>query len=323
MRPAIGLFIGPFGPALRSRIYAKIPAPTFPSFFTCLNRAEITRCHRAENGMDKVSPIPTAGPASDSGSQEYPRILIVDDSVEDLHLLIEILREKQFRLTIAFDGKQGYQRALSTKPDLILLDVHMPHTDGLATCRLLKANEHTRNIPIIFLTAAAALEERVQGLTAGGVDYVIKPFFAQEVLARIHVHLNLVARAGLENTAAAPVSAEPSDKVMVRAAVQYICANLEQTLPLSEIARKVGSHEKRLSKAFREQVGLTVFAFIREERSRVSRKLLAETEMSIHDIAEHVGFQNAGNFTTAFRERFSMTPSGYRQSLKKYAQMPQ
>ena len=276
-----------------------------------------------ETGMkNKDSPMTAPIPASESQSRETPRILIVDDSVEDLHLLIEILREKQFRLTIAFDGKQGYQRALSTKPDLILLDVHMPHTDGLATCRLLKANEHTRNIPIIFLTAATAPEERVQGLTAGGVDYVVKPFFAQEVLARIHIHLKLVARVRQED-AVAPASAEPSDKVMVRAAMQYICENLEQTLPLSEIARKVGSHEKRLSKAFREQVGLTVFAFIREERSRVSRKLLAETEMSIHDIAEQVGFQNAGNFTTAFRERFSMTPSVYRQSLKKYAQMPQ
>ncbi len=254
---------------------------------------------------------------------EQPRILIVDDSVEDLHLLIEILREKQFRLTIAFNGKQGYQRAISTKPDLILLDVHMPHTDGLATCRLLKANNQTRNIPIIFLTAAAAPEERISGLTAGGVDYVVKPFFAEEVLARIHIHLNLAARAKPPNKVVVPDSGEAPDKVMVRAAMHYICANLEQTLPLSEIARKVGSHEKKLSKAFREQTGLTVFAFMREERSRVSRKLLAETEMSIQDIAEQVGFQNAGNFTTAFRERFSMTPSVFRQSLKKYAQMPQ
>lgn len=270
--------------------------------------------------MNKV-PLPSAPAAQPNASQpEQPRILIVDDSVEDLHLLIEILREKRFRLTIAFDGKQGYQRAISTKPDLILLDVHMPNTDGLATCRLLKANSQTKDIPIIFLTAAAAPEERIRGLTAGGVDYVVKPFFEEEVLARINIHLNLVARARQAQEPAPPEPAPPSDEVMVRAAVRYICDNLEHPMSVAEIAAKVGSHEKKLSRAFREQVGLTVFAFIREERSRMSRKLLAETELSIHDIAEQVGFQNAGNFTTAFRERFNMTPTGFRQSLKKYAQ---
>jgi DNA-binding response OmpR family regulator len=273
--------------------------------------------------MNKVPLIPDpAMPPADS-LPEQARILIVDDSVEDLHLLIEILREKRFRLTIAFDGKQGYQRAISTKPDLILLDVHMPNTDGLATCRLLKANTQTRDIPIIFLTAAAAPEERIRGLTAGGVDYVVKPFFAEEVLARINIHLNLVARTRLAQQPAAQEPAAPSEEVMVRAAVHYICANLEHPMTVSEIAAKVGSHEKKLSRVFREQVGLTVFAFIREERSRMSRKLLAETELSIQDIAVQVGFQNAGNFTTAFRERFHMTPSSFRQSLKKYAHMLQ
>lgn len=218
------------------------------------------------------------------------------------------------------DGKQGYQRAISIKPDLILLDVHMPNTDGLAACRLLKANSQTRHIPIIFLTAATAPEQRVLGLTAGGVDYVVKPFFAEEVLARIQIHLNLVERTRRADAPAEAAPGEPAEAVTVRAAVRYICANLDRPICVDQIARLVGTHEKKLSRAFRERLGLTVHAFIREERSRMSRKLLAETEMSIQDIAEQVGFQNAGNFTTAFRERFDMTPSAFRNSLKNYPQ---
>lgn len=214
---------------------------------------------------------------SEFQAQYQPRILIVDDSIEDLHLLIEILREKQFRLTIAFDGRQGYQRAISTSPDLILLDVQMPGTDGLAACRLLKANAQTRHIPIIFLTAAASPQERIQGLTEGGVDYVVKPFSPEEVLARIQIHLNLVQREKVVELV--PPDSENPDAVVARAAIQFICANLNLPLGLSEIAASVGSHEKKLSKIFREQVGLTVFAFIREERSRVSRKLLADTDI--------------------------------------------
>src|SRR3990167_4355443 len=142
--------------------------------------------------MNRKPLMGAPAPQDASPIPEQPRILIVDDSVEDLHLLIAVLREKRFRLSIAFDGKQGYQRAISIQPDLILLDVNMPNTDGFAACRLLKANDQTRHIPIIFLTAATAPEQRVLGLTAGGVDYVIKPFFAEEVLARIQIHLNLV-----------------------------------------------------------------------------------------------------------------------------------
>src|SRR3546814_18103872 len=86
-------------------------------------------------------------------------------------------------------GAQGYQRAQALQPDLILLDVHMPVLNGFNASRLLKNDPATAHIPIIFLTSANDLNDLLEGLTNGGVDYVIKPFEQEEVLARIRIHL--------------------------------------------------------------------------------------------------------------------------------------
>ncbi|EEF25440.1 sensory transduction histidine kinase, putative [Ricinus communis] len=245
------------------------------------------------------------------------RILIVDDTPEQQRILLELLRSSGFNVTLAFDGHQGYQRALSSKPDLILLDVRMARMDGFATCRLLKADAATHDIPVIFLTAAGAPDERINGLKMGGVDYISKPFVPEEVIARINIHLDLALRVR------APQPSTPSTQplrhnpniVLVNAVKQFISENLACSPSLAEIANKVGTYEKKLSQVFREQTGLTVFAFIREERIRRARALLEDTDLEIQDIADQVGFQNAANFTTAFRQRLGITPSAYRLNL--------
>ena len=139
-------------------------------------------------------------------SDEPPRILLVDDSPDDLRLLSEMLRVGRFRLIVAGDGRQGYQRALSHQPDLILMDVSMPNLDGFTACRLLKADPATRHIPVIFLTAKNAPEERLQGFRLGGVDYVSKPFLAEEVIARIRIHLNRPGQQASPRTAGSGIA---------------------------------------------------------------------------------------------------------------------
>jgi len=253
--------------------------------------------------------------------QPRPRILIVDDSRDDQRILTELLRRQQYHVAVAFDGRQGYQQALATVPDLILLDVRMPMMDGFAACRLLKANRATEQIPVIFLTALGEPDERVAGLVLGGVDYVSKPYNPAEVFARVRIHLGL-ARQGRDAEGAAagdpappPVHHNP-DEVMVTAAMRLIGDNLDAQLTLADIARRVGTYEKRLSHVFRQQTGMTVFAYIGEERIARGRQLLAATDMSVLEIADRTGFHNPGNFSTAFRERMGMTPSAYRQAMQ-------
>lgn len=241
-------------------------------------------------------------------------ILIVDDSAFEQRMLVDLLSELPYRVSVAFNGEQGYQLALSGQPDLILLDVRMPNMDGYTCCRLLKANPATRDIPIIFLSGTEAAEDRIMGLQIGGVDFVSKPFAPGELAARIHVHLNLMRRPPQDVVAAEPTD---TDSVTVNAAKRLIYDNLATLPGLAEIAASVGTYREKLNQLFRTHTGMTVFAYIREARIQRSMQLLRATDMDVQDIALLLGFANAGNFATAFRERMGTTPSNYRASILK------
>ena len=118
-------------------------------------------------------------------------ILIVDDTPDNLLILFSYLEDKGYRILLAEDGETGLQIARSKSPDLILLDVLMPDIDGFETCRRLKAEADTKDIPVIFLTALSEKVNKVQGFKLGGVDYITKPSEQEEVLVRIQTHLNL------------------------------------------------------------------------------------------------------------------------------------
>ncbi|MBA3530655.1 MAG: hybrid sensor histidine kinase/response regulator [Ardenticatenales bacterium] len=118
-------------------------------------------------------------------------ILIVDDNPTNLGVLTDYLKEFGFTILNARDGEMGLKRAALTRPDIILLDVMMPGMDGFETCRRLKANSETQEIPVIFMTALTTTEDKVLGFEVGAVDYVTKPVQQAEVLARVTTHLRL------------------------------------------------------------------------------------------------------------------------------------
>jgi two-component system, NtrC family, sensor kinase len=118
-------------------------------------------------------------------------ILIVDDTPTNLKLLFEMLNNSGFRVSIAKNGESALEKVHDIIPNLILLDVMMPGIDGFETCRRLKANPKTKDIPVIFMTALADTIDKVKGLQLGAVDYITKPIEYEEVLARINVHLEL------------------------------------------------------------------------------------------------------------------------------------
>ncbi|MBW4510496.1 MAG: response regulator [Scytonematopsis contorta HA4267-MV1] len=118
-------------------------------------------------------------------------ILIVDDTPTNLKLLFEMLNNSGFKVSIAKNGESALEKVHDIIPNLILLDVMMPGIDGFETCRRLKANPKTKDIPVIFMTALADTVDKVKGLQLGAVDYITKPIEYEEVLARINVHLEL------------------------------------------------------------------------------------------------------------------------------------
>jgi CheY-like chemotaxis protein len=120
-------------------------------------------------------------------------ILIVDDNQTNLGVLADFLEESGFTILIARDGESGLEKARYGRPDLILLDVMMPGIDGFETCRRLKADQATQDIPVIFVTALSNSEEKIKGFEVGAVDYITKPLHEKEVLARVTTHLRLQA----------------------------------------------------------------------------------------------------------------------------------
>jgi signal transduction histidine kinase len=119
------------------------------------------------------------------------QILIVDDNPTNIKVLFDCLKSAGYRILIAQSGESAIEKLKIASPDLILLDVMMPGINGFETCQYLKSTSATQNIPIIFMTALADTEEKIQGFSLGAVDYITKPFQQEEVLARINTHLQL------------------------------------------------------------------------------------------------------------------------------------
>lgn len=122
---------------------------------------------------------------------EAPNIMVVDDVPENLKLMAEILKYSGYKVRPASSGALALDAARAMPPDLILLDINMPEMDGYEVCEHLKADEKLASIPVIFLSALNECANKVRGLRSGGIDYITKPFQAEEMLARINVHLEL------------------------------------------------------------------------------------------------------------------------------------
>jgi putative two-component system response regulator len=119
------------------------------------------------------------------------QILIVDDVTDNIQVAMNILKEENYEFAFATSGEDALELLQDTHFDLILLDIMMPGIDGYEVCRRLKKDESTQDIPVIFLTAKSDVDSIDKGFKSGGVDYIIKPFHANELLARVKTHLEL------------------------------------------------------------------------------------------------------------------------------------
>lgn len=143
------------------------------------------------------------------------RILIVDDEPNNLQLMMQILND-YYQLAFAANGKKALEIAHKLEIDLILLDIMMPGTDGYEVCRTLKADESTKDIPIIFVTAKDEINDETKGLGLGAIDYIIKPVSPSIVRARVKNHLEL--KLARENMEAQKKKLEDQNKELIEAA---------------------------------------------------------------------------------------------------------
>jgi two-component system, sensor histidine kinase and response regulator len=122
------------------------------------------------------------------------KILLVDDQPDNIGVLFNLLDRQNYQVLIANDGELALSIAAESLPDLILLDVMMPGMNGFEVCQYLKANPATADTPVIFMTALAEIEDKLAGFSAGGADYITKPFQQEEVLARVKTHLTITCQ---------------------------------------------------------------------------------------------------------------------------------
>ncbi len=122
------------------------------------------------------------------GEKRQHKILVIEDDLETLSLFQEILA-RQFEVLGAPDGGNGMARAITERPDVILLDLFLPGLSGIEVCKELRSNENTRMIPIIVVTGAASDEAREHARLAGADDFMLKPFHAEHLIARILSHI--------------------------------------------------------------------------------------------------------------------------------------
>lgn len=131
------------------------------------------------------------GDATKAAQNRGADVLVVDDTRENLRLLIRILAENGYKVRPVTNGRMAVTAAQIVPPDIILLDIMMPDMNGFEVCAELKSDERTRDIPVIFISALDETSDKVRAFDEGGVDYITKPFEAGEVLARLNTHLTI------------------------------------------------------------------------------------------------------------------------------------
>ncbi len=254
-------------------------------------------------------------------------ILIIDDEPVQLRAIVAELTSLGFETLIARDGPDGLVKARRGKPDLILLDILMPGWDGYQTCRQLKAGPDTRDIPVIFLSALWDTAQKLRGFEAGCIDYITKPFEHREVLARVSAHLQqqrlflcMAERLETGTNAGEPSAggedSESSGLRFVYRAIDILLAEMADPPGLKALAHRIGTNHSRLGREFQDHLGMSVFEYLREQRLVRAQELLADGKRQIQQIAEAVGFKRTGDFATAFKRRFGLTPREYRKQRK-------
>lgn len=119
------------------------------------------------------------------------KVLVVDDSHLNRSFIVNTFSSPNYKIVSATDGEQGLKMAKEEKPELILLDIMMPNMDGFEVCRRLKSDSDTHDIPVIFITALDAIQDKLRAFEVGGVDFVTKPFNHKELIARVRTNVDL------------------------------------------------------------------------------------------------------------------------------------
>lgn len=249
-------------------------------------------------------------------------LLIVEDN-PDVRKYISMILENHYKIIEAKDGEEGLEKSYDQIPDLIITDVMMPKVDGFQLCRQLKTDLRTSHIPVIMLTAKATVQDKISGLETGADDYIMKPFEAEELQARIknlleqrkrlHEHFN---KYGFVDTE--PKSITSADQKFLAKVVNIIDENIPDTsFGVEVLAEKIAVSHSLLYKKINSLTGTSAAELIKKLRLNKAAELIESNTGNISEIALEVGFNNPSHFAECFHKQFGVAPSQYHSVKRK------
>jgi signal transduction histidine kinase/ligand-binding sensor domain-containing protein/DNA-binding response OmpR family regulator len=261
-------------------------------------------------------------PSKKQKTGELPHLLIVEDDDDFRYYLKDNLKD-YYKITDVLNGKDGWYKALSCHPDLIVSDITMPYMDGIALSRKLKSDKRTSHIPIILLTGLTREEEHLKGLESGANDYLSKPFNFDILHVRIRNLLELNRTLKITYTkqlqvVPSPVEIESSSEKFLNNVVLYIERNLKNTnFSVEELSEQFGMSRGSMYNKILELTGMPPVEFIRSLKLDRAAVLLQESDLTISEVAYQAGFATPHYFTKSFKAKFNILPSDYRKGKKQ------
>jgi signal transduction histidine kinase/DNA-binding response OmpR family regulator/ligand-binding sensor domain-containing protein len=247
-------------------------------------------------------------------------ILVVEDNDEMLNYIFNLL-SPHYRVETAVNGADGFDKAIGTKPSLIISDVMMPKVDGFEFCKKIKDHQDLATIPIILLTAKSAGQFKLMGAQHGADVYISKPFDPHFLMQNVK---NLIIRQEkLQKQFSKTMRLEPSDVEITRAEevlVKKVISAVEKNMQNPDFSSEILSSELNMSgstlyRKLKAVTGISTAEFIRTFRIRRAAQLLADKQSTITEIANNVGFNDLKHFRTVFQKHFKCSPTEYRKKL--------
>ncbi|AHM59137.1 signal transduction histidine kinase [Flammeovirgaceae bacterium 311] len=245
-----------------------------------------------------------------------PHVLLVEDNA-DFRFYLKDNLSLYFTITEAANGKEGWQKALSIMPDLIVSDLMMPELNGIELCRKIKEDGRTSHIPFVLLTAHSAEEQKLKGLGLGANDYITKPFNFEILLTRLK---NLISqRQQMQQAYEKKISVETSqaeivsvDDKLIQNAIRVVEEHLENPeFTVEMLSRELGVSRVYLYKKMVLLTGSSPVEFIRKIRLERAAQFLERSQLTVAEVAYKVGFNNAKYFTKYFKQEYKVLPSLY------------
>ncbi len=304
-------------PGYGSCFIIRLPVPVedalLPVFINIVDQPEVLEILpvHEENGV--VKPQYT---------NKKPVVLLVEDN-DDFRFYLKDNLKDAFFIVEASNGKEGWQKALSQHPDIMVSDISMPEMDGIALCKKIKKDKRTSHIPIILLTALTGEDEQVKGLSIGANDYMTKPFNFEILLSKIKNLLTLqdtfkrTYKKQMDiHVQEAEIQSE--DEKLLRKVVAYVEQNISNdNLSVEELSRQMNMSRVSLYKKVLMLTGKSPIELIRSIRLKKAVYLLENSQMTISQISYEVGFNTPSYFTKLFREEYNILPSEYISSIRQ------